>query len=502
MKTLATISFLCIAIVANLATAQTNYIVGMPTPSQLSQADKLTALNALNVLLGKTKAGDRISVYDAAAQKQIRAFTLPEGPLRLRNKNLGADLQAIMREFNTPKTDQPSIKIDLPRFASEVIRPAHRDGATTRVLIFGGLFKASGGDASAAFEPGEYPGDGFIWATNKQTPWGTNGKSDQLKNVTVFWCYFGEAGSNPEREAATEFYGKWFGAQNGTLVDVLPNGQYQELVKSVLNGNSEPLVKTKPDPTDRRIVIRRVGEAKRETADRLGVALTKARAKVDPKALAAIKRLEVRDEIAWGQTVDLVFVIDASRSWEAMQPTVHASIESAARIIPDYSPHLRVSVIPFREKTLDRFKLATIKSQRAVNGDSHTKLGEYMATIKAEGTKVHIEEVSLTTLNELKQSPGPGRTVWCFITDQDPLEWDSANTEGADRITAAVTSWAKGKENRVVSVYVGQDPNGSQATFMKSLATAAGDKGLYTQNVDGLIESVIVAALRKSPTLQ
>lgn len=472
------------------------YVAVFPSPAQLSNGHKTAVLNGLNTVIARANPGDRVSVYDATRQVQIAGFTIPDSSPRHRPKRLQPHLQAIMQAFNHPEPTDPSVKIDLPRFMREAFSTIHDGGSETRVLIYADLFDACGEELSASFRPGEYPGDGFINGSYSDMSWGTEGRGGEAEGVRFYWCYLNDVASNQEREAAIQFYGKWFNALGGTLARPQSEGQAASLIGDVMTGKVSSPITARVDPNDKVLAIRNVGEAFSHR-DTLGPKLDEARRRVARRARQLVEALLARDLIRWGQPTRLVIVPDASASWSAIQPTVHATIEVAARTVPDYRPYVEVSVIPFRDALLKRFPLSRIKPFGADKGASQESLSAYLATLTADASKVNIEAVVQETLAELEASPTDGRTVWCFITDQDPREWDPSNHSGARRVAEAVRAWSKLGDHRVVTVYVGDKPQGAEARFLKSVAAAAGDNGFYADDVEALIDTLLEATLLK-----
>ena len=500
MKTLhaliLTIVFLLPILHTNPSSA-TDYIIATPPPAQLSNDHRQIVFQTIGQVIISAQPDDTVTIYDALTQTRLGRCTVPEGPQRVRLRLLSGAIQSIKRPFTAPEADDPSTTFDLPRFAREVIRPAGRGDAKVRVVVLGNLFDACAGDVSGQFAPGEYPSDGFITDPRNRTTWGTTGREDDLEGATIHWCYLGESGSNPQRDAAIAFYTKWFSSMGATLVEVASSGNSSTLIESAIEGNTDPMVDAALDLTDRRIVIRRVGQIQREEND-AEQALNEARTRVDQEARDVIQWLELRELIAYGQPIDLYFYVDTSMSWDPMRADVLASIEAAARVLPDYSPRVRVSVIPFREEALDRFDLARIMPTRSDGGESHATLGTFLEAIEAESSRVDIASIMMSGLVELERSPAPGRTVLCLITDTDPLEWDAQGTRAGRRIAQAVQTWAQGQDgHRMLTIYVGQEPESAPAVFMQSLSTAAGDKGSYTHDLNAIIREVLIASLHQ-----
>ena len=482
-----------------------------------------TIQEAIDQVFNEAEPGTQVLVFDANQLQRLSRFTIPEGSARARSRKLAPARQEIGAFFARTRSvrDRPVGELHLPQFLALVASTIGRQDESTAVIVFGAPIYSDERDRAAVFGKGEVPGDGHVNAEPGGSIFATHGVGDPLAGVTVHFVHLGHTfDSELERRAIQRFWHVYIHALGGTLSTFTP--ETGTAIERAVQGISDAVTNEELDTNDHAIVMKRISDQRRVVEDDAATAppqdpapepaepqaqtpqavaqpvpsLAEARTDAGRSANATIAALDEEDAIGWGQPVDLVVLIDASESWVAIQPRVHAAIEAAAAHLPTYSPRVRIAVVPFRDQPLTRFPLTRIRPDASDDGASRESLGTFLGGIEAARSVVDVEAAVTQALGQLEEGENPGRVVLCVITDQDPRESNPQDTGSVERVATAVADWAAGSENhRVVSVYVGNEPDGSQAMFLKRLA--GGDRNHYADDVDAIVSTILTAALKK-----
>ncbi len=490
-----TITTLTAAMSLGLASSQANattYLVVSPPPAELSRTDAEAVFKSFPELVLRGDVDDEVLIYDGVNARMLASTTIGAGPNHIRLKKSDPAIRAALAVYRQAKADASSSAVNLPRIAREIIRPKVRAGEDVRVLLYGDPFDSIGDNPIGDFDPGEIPSEGHI--TQEHTPWSAHGREEDLDEAVVSWIYLAAEGEPNERDAAFRFYTKWFGAQGATLTQVLPIGQGNNAMQSLIGDKHTPWADVEIDKSDTEVVIRKLKQATVKDADPQEREIELARINAIAKGNKHVQRLHARGLFIDSEPVTFVFLVDCSSSWWNYRPDVLASIDEGIEIILQHSPWVRCEVIPFREAALDRFEMQTIRSNRP----SRPQLTKFLTGMGSEGANVDIQTLSITTLAELGKVRREGRVCWCLLTDTDVTEWKTAGRSAQRNVVRAVRKWsAEHSGHYVMAAYVGDDKGSDAAGRMQEIAEAAGRQGIYTDNRNRLIEELVNVALKK-----
>lgn len=201
--------------------------------------------------------------------------------------------------------------------------------------------------------------------------------------------------------------------------------------------------------------------------------------------------------------IDLVFVVDASQSWQAAQPDLFETITHIAELLPKITPEVRIGVIVYRWQIVQRYSLRIIKSDTVDGGASLRSLQRNVLGIKPIGTLVNVELAINEGLKWLSNTSR--RTILITVGDvgtdemdgtRDSYSWN--DKQARNRVLNRAKAWCAGHENRrLLTMYTGTEQRGMHIDFYRDLAAVGGSQGLFCDNASKMVTTILEAALAK-----
>lgn len=263
MSKILIVSLLCVLCFSNLALGGQSYVI--VTPTSLSQQDAEIVWSTAQSLIGGADPGDRVQVLDAIQHRRIADITVPDAPsakARLtRIKREIASLGTMLRAAPENPGDQRAT--DVPGCLALIGAGMwNADEPPIRIILVGSLFH-SGADESMSFTPGQYPSDGHLLATSRESVFGCADRKGSLEGVIVHWCTLTDEGTPLERRAVERFWTIYIAELGGTLASCSPGPEL--VVERALNGASSSISADTIDRQDTEVAIRTVRRAAPQT---------------------------------------------------------------------------------------------------------------------------------------------------------------------------------------------------------------------------------------------
>lgn len=157
-------------------------------------ADSLKAqFSHINQYMSQLKGGTHAVLMDGYHSQTIAEFIVPEGK-QYQHANTKMQLNPqfrkgygnFMRKHLAIQSLSPnqSVAVDLPNVLKEIAL-AHKQDKPMQVIILGSAFYDNGTDAAYNMRGGAIPSDGYLLASRKDNPFGTQGREKLLKGITV-----------------------------------------------------------------------------------------------------------------------------------------------------------------------------------------------------------------------------------------------------------------------------------------------------------------------------
>ena len=253
------------ALAADLSPSR--YIIGVSpylSPNERQIAHKEILLLGLE----SAKPGDQIDVIDAFHNQMIANIKIPPGKqfeknARARARRLGPDLDRLRGFFSSdvpPESPVLAGAIRLPQFLEFVVTHLGAHAQSIAVIALGSPFYADSRERIFNMVDADFPSDGCLLASRKQTPFGTAEKKDALSEMSLHIAYFRAAFTNDLHFRCVQRFWAVFAAQQGGRL-VSFTGDPAVVFGRAARGESKPLPFDPIDPNEKNIrILRVVGE--------------------------------------------------------------------------------------------------------------------------------------------------------------------------------------------------------------------------------------------------
>lgn len=204
--------------------------------------------------------------------------------------------------------------------------------------------------------------------------------------------------------------------------------------------------------------------------------------------------------------LDVVFIIDVSKSWEVQQTQVLETINLLSDVMPDLAAEVRFGVIGFREAVAYEYPLSQVFPTEIDNGQSKARLSRFIETMAADGARVDIELAIDRGLGFMGNRVTDGRIQLLIVVGDVGMEEKSGDDvldhfeiEAAKTLFARVGRWASNnpENRRVLTLYMGEksNPVTDGETFFRFVAEKCGKQGHYSDNPSRLVIDAVRAAI-------
>lgn len=501
-------------------------VVGLPgfcTPG----SDKATT-ELYKHLIQSVPAGTRVVTFDTSNRKRLADIEVPDMPANGRIRLLNRPLAPVwdhVKKAQAVREGAGADELNLPGFVSTLASFMSTTRGSVRLVLVGTPYHKDG-DRGATFTRGEVPSMDHILAATRESPFGTADIAKALDQIKVDWLLVNDESTTRERAHVSAFWVNYFGHMGAKLCTYLDSAT--DVADRAAKNASDGV------PADELKATGKLQILKIDSLEKAPVAQSKPEA-VLPKPFDV--PADVEQVIATPVSAVLVFDGSASNG-EALRQGGKLATE-IGRIGADLAPEFSLGVIVHRGKdqlntfgpmTLERsngtqagkgptalsgfITTPTIPVHRleSVNGETPGRpTGETATITPFEPTTGFVDiEQSICKAIELAKASSHQRKVLLIVGDASPSEFDRAfgvsdeDRESETRTMQAIETFLKSyPDARIVTVYTGpqsgeanfQPDHDEAIRFLKALAGAARDRGIFKPSLEGMDDSMKRAVL-------
>lgn len=220
------------AAVSAAAPAPTNgptqrFVLGLSPFLEPARKDEVFR-QVVGFLLEGVPQGSSVGLYDAYHLRTIATLTVPDVAAFRSGKTRANQFRSQirqLREFLATEPPRPATNggtfdqaLRLPQFLDFVSAHLRAAETPTTVLLLGSPLHVDPKEPGFSMVDGYFPSDGHLFAGRDRSVYGTEGRRDALRSVTVHWGYLNDPWvSDVHQEKIQRFWTLFIEAQEGRL---------------------------------------------------------------------------------------------------------------------------------------------------------------------------------------------------------------------------------------------------------------------------------------------